>query len=275
MTPSGSERGSSDSSAMVSLATVIEMAANAAFKRTRIVLAEGDVVHPMLALSVSKDGGLMLDLCRYAPFEHYRYGVVDVPAGDGSLEAQIRKEQASWALGTVAPKLHYHRSGLISLNATERLERQGVQGTPFGEIGPGHRHAFSFTARHPFAWSPVESRASDLVFTPSRAPETITIAGHTGPTNNLKRTEMTGNPSAVSIEYDDGTVVPTVIARFDSADPSYYVWIEVHADREFGSGPDPGLILYAFDPVEGADTTTPSTMVGVWSVSAAEYAAAA
>jgi hypothetical protein len=229
----------------------------------------------MLALSVSKEGGLMLDLCKYAPVEYFRYGVVDVPAGEGSFEAQIRREEASWAVGAVAPKLHYHRSGFISLNATEQLERQSASGTPLRDIGPGHRHAFSFSARHPFAWTPVAPRASDLVFTPSRPPATITIAGHIGPTSNLKPVEMTGNPSAVTIEYDNGTLVPTVIARFESADPSYYVWIELHADREFGSSGDPGLVLYAFDPLSGADLTTPSEMVGVWSVPAADYSAAA
>lgn len=251
------------------------MATNVTFKRTRIVLVNGDGVYPMLALSVSKDGGLMLDLCKYAPFGHYRYGVVDVPAGNGSLAAQIRNDEASWAIGAVAPKLHYHRSGFISLNATERLERQGTPGTPIGEIGPGHRHAFSFSARHPFAWTPVPSRKTDLVFNASRPPETITIAGHIGPTSNLKPVELTGNPVAMMMEQENGTVIPTIIARFDSANPSYYVWIELHADREFGSGDDPGVILYAFDPVDGADTTTPSTMVGVWAISAVEYASAA
>jgi hypothetical protein len=254
----------------------MKMATNITFKRTRVVLTDaGGAVHPMLALSASKDGGLMLDLCKYAPFEHYRYGVVDVPSGEGSFEAKIRRDEASWAVGSVAPKLHYHRSGFISLNATERLERQGIQGTPIGAIGPGHRHAFSFIARHPFAWAPVPARKTDLVFTASRAPETITIAGHVGPATNLKPVDLPGNPAAMMMEQEDGRVVPTIVARFDSDAANYYVWIELHVDREFGSGDEPGLILYTFDPIDGADTTTPSAMVGVWSMSAAAYAAAA
>lgn len=232
-------------------------------------------MRPLLALSVSTDGGLMLDLCRYAPLEHFRYGVVDVPAGEGSFQAEIRKSEASWAIGTVAPKLHYHRSGFISLDATERLERQGAQGTPVSEIGPGHRHAFSFIARHPLAWTPVPPRPRDLVFSASRPPETITIAGHIGPVSNMQPVELPGNPVALMMEQENGTIIPTVIARFDSDNPSYYVWVELHADREFGSGDDPGLILYAFDPIDGADTSTASEMVGVWSVSTAGYAAAA
>lgn len=245
------------------------------FKRSRIVLEDGAPVHPLLALSVSSDGGLMIDLSRYAPATHYRYGVVDVPAGEGSFQAEIRKGQSSWAVGVVAPKLHYHRSGFISLNATEHLERHGAQGTPFSELGPGHSHTFSFIARYPFMWAPVERRASDLVFTPSHPPETITIAGHVGPTSNLKPVELAGNPAAITMEQEDGTLVPTVIARFDSPDPSYYVWIELYADREFGSSDEPGLVLYCFDPVDAADLTTPSEMVGVWSVPAAEAEPAA
>lgn len=53
-------------------------------KRTRIVLQDGELVRPMLAMSVSRDGGMMIDLCKRAPIEHYRYGVVDVPGGEGS-----------------------------------------------------------------------------------------------------------------------------------------------------------------------------------------------
>lgn len=243
------------------------------FKRTRIVLGDGPLVRPLLALSVSSDGGLILDLSRYAPAKHYRYGVVDVPAGEGSFRAEIRREQSSWSVGTVAPKLHYHRSGFISLNATEHLQRQGTQGTPFSRLGPGHSHVFSFAARHPFTWAPVERRASDLVFTSSRRPETITIAGHVGPTSNLKPVGLTANPAAITVEQEDGTLVPTLIARFDLPDPRFYLWTELYADREFGSGDEPGLILYAFDPVDAANLTTPSEMVGVWSVPAAEAGA--
>jgi hypothetical protein len=101
----------------------------------------------------------------------------------------------------VAPKLHYHRSGLISLDATERLDRQGIQATPIGEIGrDGHKHTFSFHARHPFAWQKVAPRKTDLVFVPSQPPTTITIAGHLGPIENLKHETQPENPWAIMIE---------------------------------------------------------------------------
>lgn len=244
------------------------------FNRTRIVLQDGELVRPMLALSVSRDGGLMLDLCRYAPMEHYRYGVLDVPAGTGSWQAPIREEEASWST-RLAPKLHYHRSGFISLNATERLDRQSINATPIADIAPMRKHCFTFTARLPQAWEAVPARRSDLVFTPSGWPETITIAGFIGPADNLKSFELAGNPAPLMVEQDDGRVVPVVLARLDTGDPPYYVWIELHLNREFGSGDEPGSILYAFDPFTAADYSKPTEMLGVWSVSAADVAAAA
>jgi hypothetical protein len=245
------------------------------FKRTRIVLQDGEFVRPMLALGISSDGGMILDLSNCAPAQRYRYGVVDVPAGEGSWEAPVREDEAAWSV-SVAPKLHYHRSGLISLNATDRLGRQGIQATPIGQIGrEGHKHTFSFHARHPFAWQKVAPRKSDLVFVPSQAPITITIAGHIGPIENLKHETQPENPWAIMVEGEDGSVVPTIVARLEMDDPRYYVWIELHPDRQFGDGPDPGLILYAFDPYAAEYHASPTSMVGVWSVPAAEAAAAA
>jgi hypothetical protein len=228
----------------------------------------------MLALSVSGDGGLMLDVSRYAPTQYYRYGVLDVPAGEGQWDAPIRDDESSWSV-SLAPKLHYHRSGFISLNATEHLDRQSIIGTPIADIGPEHKHCFSFIARHPKLWKAVPPRKSDLVFVPSRWPDTITIAGYVGPASNLNPIEMTGNPVAATVEQEDGRLVPTVIARLDTGDPQYYAWVELHPDREFGSGDAPGLILYSFDPVSAADHSTPAELLGVWSVSPDDVAAAA
>jgi hypothetical protein len=75
-------------------------------------------------------------------------------------------------------------------------------------------------------------------------------------------------------EQEDGSLVPTLVARLETNDPAYFVWIELHADREFGTGDDPGLILYAFDPLSAADLSTPTEMLGVWSVPAADIPAA-
>jgi hypothetical protein len=55
----------------------------------------------------------------------------------------------------------------------------------------------------------------------------------------------------------------------------------IHQDRAQrsgqtdGSDDEPGAILYSFDPVATADETQSSELLGVWSVSAADHAAAA
>jgi hypothetical protein len=237
--------------------------ANLKFKRTRIVLEDEDLVRPLLGLGASADGGLILDLSSSTPATRYRYGVVDLPAGQGSFQAAIRKDEASWS-DSVPPKLHYHRSGLISLSATRKLERQGIQATPIGAVGPGHKHCFSFVARYPFAWKRVAPRPTDLRFATSQPPTTITVAGFIGPLDNLVQESQPENPWAITVQEDDGTMVPTVVARLDIQDPRYYVWIQLYPDRPFGSGPDPEVILYAFDPASIPGTRT--AMVGVWSV---------
>ncbi len=106
------------------------MATNITFKRTRIVLADGDAVYPMLALAVSRDGGLMLDLSKYAPFEYYRYGVVDIPLGEGHIgksaqtgenffaESVARREPSPFEepLAVIPLKIKDTVIGVISIN---------------------------------------------------------------------------------------------------------------------------------------------------------------
>lgn len=214
----------------------------------------------------------MIDLSSYAPVEHYRYGVLDVPAGGGSWEAPIREDESSWSV-RIAPKLHYHRSGFMSLNATSQLARQAIQAIPPRELGPGHEPCFSFVARHPFAWQLDKRRPSDLVFEPSQAPTTITIAGHIGPLDNLRHESQPENPWAITVEQEDGSLVPTILARLAKGDARYYLWLELHPDRPFGGGDEPALILYGFDPRAAEDVSRPAEMLGVWSVPAAAAAA--
>lgn len=152
----------------------------ARFRRTRVVIADGDHVKPLLGFEVTREGGLMAFLARGAPLTTFRYGVLDLPAGDGSVEATLRQDESSTAT-VIAPKLHLHRSGLLSLNSTERLERRGIQTQPLHEHGDGHVHRFSFIARHPHLWASADKRPSDIILTVNGPPATtITILGHIG-----------------------------------------------------------------------------------------------
>jgi hypothetical protein len=51
------------------------------FRRTRVVIADGELVKPLLGFEVTSEGGLMAFLARGAPVSTFRYGVLDVPAG--------------------------------------------------------------------------------------------------------------------------------------------------------------------------------------------------
>jgi hypothetical protein len=243
------------------------------FKRSRIAVSVGGELYPLVALSVNADGGLIVDLAGCAPVEHFRYGVLDVPPGTDPAQAPLRQDESSWSV-RVAPKLHYHRSGLIGLSSTRRLKRHGIQATPPCEIGPNHKHCFSFVARHPTAWAPGHHRKTDLVFEAAASPTTITIAGFIGPTKNLRQESQPENPWAIMAVQDDGSIVPTVVVRRHGSEPRYYVWLELYADRPFGDSFEPGLILYAIDPYVAADPATPTPMVAVWSVPADEVKAA-
>ena len=70
------------------------------------------------------DGRLMLDLSDRWPLAEFAYAVMDFsPMGD-SIDVVPRATEKTVTSGT-PPKLHYHRSGYLSFNATGRLGRHG------------------------------------------------------------------------------------------------------------------------------------------------------
>ena len=208
----------------------------------------------------------MVDLCGGVPPGSYRYGVADMPPEIQRWEAVLRDDERSWSRSAVAPKLHYHRSGYLSLNATEQLDRQGIQAPSPFEFAERHRHLFTFTARHPYRWAKLDPRANDLRLRVNGRLETFTLAGHIGPTTNLI-SRLPGNPFAGLVEDEDGVIAPTVVAYFDDEDGSgWYLWMVAHANWEFGAGDEPMFVLHAHDPISAADPTTSTEMLAVWSV---------
>jgi hypothetical protein len=141
--------------------------------------------------------------------------------------------------------------------------------------GAGARTLLHLHRAHPFAWQTVAARKGDLIFIPSKPPTTITVAGFIGSLDNLRREAQPENPWAITVEQEDGTLVPTVIARLSDGAVGYYLWLELHPDRPFGNGDNPGLILYGFDPRAAKLLTSATEMVAVWSVAATEAAARA
>lgn len=125
----------------------------------------------------------MVDLSKHTPLDLFRYGVVDVPAGEGELTATVRESESGWANET-PPKIHYHRSGWLGVNATGQHERWSVKAPPIRDLE--HVHVLTFTARHPQFWSTAVKRPSDMVFAPMARLETLSIACWIGRLDNLK-----------------------------------------------------------------------------------------
>ena len=196
-------------------------------KRTRIVLEDGDSVRALLAVHADHEGGLMIDLCAGAPVDYYRYGVVDLPAGEGPVVGSRARDETTWTISDVAPKLHYHRSGYLSLNATGTLPRQGIQITKPLDIEETHRHVFSLVMRHPFSWPAAYTTECRSRLPGVEDPTTLTLAGFVGPITNLKPEQLATNPWGAVLEGDDG-LVPTVVAVLGSGEESCYLWVELH-----------------------------------------------
>jgi hypothetical protein len=241
---------------------------SAARSRIRFGLETQEGFRPLLGISVSNDGGLMLDLSGYAPLDLFRYGVVDIPTEAGPHTVPARQGASDWGEG-VTPKVHYHRSGELSVNATGRLERFKLRGTPLKDIR-NHRHTFIFMARVPLSWAVDDRRSSDAAFRVEGVLDTLTVNGYIGNTADLREPHASNpeNPFGIDVVHKDGSVVPTLIARLGTQDLEYYLWLELYANRPFTGGEGPAVLLHAFDPVSAQDTATPTETIAAWAVSA-------
>jgi hypothetical protein len=72
------------------------------------------------------------------------------------------------------------------------------------------------------------------------------------------------NPWVSDLLHDDGSLQPTGIAIVERDKWGYYLWLTFKANAEFGEGPEPGAILYGFDPRAGASAS--AELLGVWSL---------
>ncbi len=236
-------------------------------KRIRLGLEIAGDFRPLLGMSMSNDGGLVLDLSKYAPLERFRYGAIDIPTGEGEYTVPPREGESGWAEG-VSPKVHYHRSGQLSANATGRLPRFKVSGTPIDAIR-SHAHTFIFMVRDPFRWSIDPLRPSDASFQVDGSITTLTVNGYVGNVRDLKEPHASNqaNPFGLDVIHEDGTVVPTLIARLGTGGLEYYLWLELYANRGFTGSDGPAVLLHAFDPLSARDSSTPTETIAVWAVS--------
>lgn len=235
-------------------------------KRIRLGLELDGLFRPLLGIVVSHDGGLVLDLSRYAPIGLFRYGVVDIPTESGSYTVPPRECESDWARG-ITPKMHYHRSGELSVNATGRLPRFKVQGTPLERIRD-HQHTFIFMVKEPQAWAASPRRPADAMFRVEGVLETMRVNGFIGDITALKEPHASNpeNPFGLDVEHPDGSIVPTLVARLGTESFHYYLWLELHANPGFTGSSGPALLLHAFDPLAARDRSTPTATIAAWAV---------
>lgn len=98
--------------------------------RVGVMLHETSEFRPLFGLASSADGGLMLspgDYLRHAG--RWQFGLVDVPGG---CYAGLPGDVRSGSIITVpnAPKLHYHRSGWVTVKLPAGDERRVVRCLP-------------------------------------------------------------------------------------------------------------------------------------------------
>jgi hypothetical protein len=221
---------------------------------------------PLLGISVARDGGLILDMSRYAPLGRFRYGVIDIPTAPGAHTVLPRRGESSWTHG-FTPKIHFHRSGELSANATARADRVKVSGTPLSDIR-AHQHAFIFMLRDPSAWQSDDPRPNDVVFGAERGVESLKINGYVGDLQALKEpyASRAEDAFALDVKHLDGTVIPTMIVRLRAGDFGYYLWLDLHANPGFTGPSGSAVLLHAFDPVAASDHSTPTPTIAAWAV---------
>jgi hypothetical protein len=235
-------------------------------RRIRLGLELEGKFRPLLGISVASDGGLILDMSRYAPLGLFRYGVIDIPNVAGAHTVLPRRGESGWTHG-FTPKIHYHRSGELSANATGRATRVTVSGTPLRDIR-AHQHAFIFMLRDPSAWQSDDPRPNDVVFGSDGGVESLKINGYIGDVHALKE-PYASRPEgafALDVEHLDGAVIPTMIIRLRAGDFGYYLWLDLLANPGFTGPPGPAVLLHAFDPVLASDTSTPTATIAAWAV---------
>jgi hypothetical protein len=190
-----------------------------------------------------------------------------VPAGIGPVAATPIVEDVV-ETESPPPKLHYHRDGFVSINATGRLPRRAIQARSFSDLG--HTHCFSLYVVEPKAFRSGQPRASDSVVRVEGELGTVKVVVRLGLASNLKEPHASHpeNPRGLDIEQEDGTVLATLIARLSAGSESIYAWLELHPNPvDFKpETPDlPWVGLYAYDNREPIATPDrPGELLGVW-----------
>ena len=237
--------------------------------RHRIGIEDSSGFRPLLAFGMSADGGLMLDLSNRSPLKTFSYGVMTFPAGSGEVTATPREDERTDVSGT-PPKMHYHRTGYLSFNATDRLPRQGFQCTPIDQLGD-HVQVFQFTAVQPADWLRGSRRKCDIPLAVSGPPlQSIRVVGRIGSISALNEPHrsklMETGVHRDAFVYSEGDILPTLLVHMTDRARSLdrYLWLEIHHDVPFETPPGPAVVLHAMDG--GRISNGATTSLACWAV---------
>jgi hypothetical protein len=249
-------------------------------RRTRLVLDHDGDRRPLLAFTASsgKTGGLILDLSGRAPALTWKYGSFEGPEGGGSSTLTLRE-----ATKVVVPddqnppKLHYHRTGYVSIDQTGNLPKRSIDAEPLVELH--HAHCFTALFRRPFRWNTDDPRSSDSVFrVHGEPPRSLKVVGYVGQLADLHdaHQQPTENPWQMTVELESGAVAPVVAAVLSAHGIDSYVWLELHVNPdEYDDRSDaPHALLFAFSNARALDLTRPSEALAILGESAAANTAA-
>lgn len=118
-----------------------------AWTRIGVMLHETSEFRPLLGLGASRDGGIILSPGTYIPNSTWEYGLSEVPGGNAiGLPGRIRRDTVLTSME--APKLHYHRSGWVSVDLTGKTEKRSVRCLPLKRLRGNQCFGYSVTNVH-------------------------------------------------------------------------------------------------------------------------------
>lgn len=245
-----------------------------ALRRFRLGLEDDQGFRPLIGVvpmgpGGNYPGGFFVYPSDSVPVDFWKYGPLDLPAGEGSVQAKARAAQTATLSGP-GPKVHYHPHGFISASRTGDRPSVGIDATAIDLLGADtHRHCFTVLTHRPLLFGKDRKRPTDLRLRVHGPLETFEIVGYVGATSNLKPPfdRPPQNPFMADVVEDDGRALPTVVAVLTGNGVDRYLWLAAEANRPITWEDDDGgptIGIYFFDHTAMTDFSKPAEIIGVW-----------
>jgi hypothetical protein len=143
--------------------------------RVGVMLHETSVFRPLMGISASNDGGIML-WPRVVPGQEWAYIRAEVPSGQ--FRGMHTQPDFQDAVRTPhPPRIHYHRSGWVTVNLQGHTERRGFRGVPLRSVRG--QQWFSFACSNPIGMPTENHKRNDFMGVAHVTwPTTVRVAGY-------------------------------------------------------------------------------------------------